>query len=245
MRLYDQLQDTPIFRWRLVTMSLRKTGDIARDVEATLKMRAGLMRLLRSKFGMMAGFGAVEQGDDNNIHLHALVYCRYVERAKLQSWLRSRDCTIRGCKHPADDRCEACISAKTACAHPDGVRVRCDGSWVVNVQMVRGRKGVQEAIKYAAAPVALHDLPTEGMPASPVQLAHAERLLRFYLTMQDRHRVETYGAAKEDVEPDEADDVPLDGEMRPCSQGRPLEFVAFGVNQDVGYVWFRTQFGSA
>lgn len=123
--------------------------------------------------------------------------------------------------------------------------MRCNGSWVVNVQAIRGRSGVFEAMKYAAAPVALHDLPEVGIPASKTQLAFAERLLRFYLVMRDRHRVESYGVAKTEIPDPDDDDLPLDGEMKPCPNGNDLRFVAFGVNQIGAYVWFRTLFGAA
>jgi len=244
-RVYERLPNAHGRRWRLLTLSLRKTGNLKHDVEATISMRAALMRLLRSKFGMKAGFGAIEQGDDSNIHLHALVFCDYVERAKLQSWLRSRDCTVRGCKHPADDRCDSCRAGRCSCIHPDAGRVRCNGSWVVNVQAIKGKKGIYEAIKYAAAPVALQDVPEPGLPATNFQVAYAERVLRFYLAMQGRHRVETYGEAKDDVaSPMDDDDLPLDGEMHPCPKGNALEFVSFGVNQNGTYVWYRALFGS-
>jgi hypothetical protein len=246
MRLFDRLPATKHLRWRLVTVSLRKTGHLASDVEATIKMRAGLMRQLRERFGLKAGFGAIEQGEDSNVHLHALVFSEYIERSEVQSWLRSRDCTVKGCSHPADDRCDACKDSKKACPHPDGGRQRCNGSWVVNVRAISGRKGVFEAIKYAAAPVALHDLPEVGKRGSDSQVLFAERVLRFYLAMRNRHRVETYGDAKDDIGVDtEADDIPLDEEMRPCPSGHALEFVTFGVNQTGGYVWFRALFGSA
>jgi len=195
---------------------------------------------------MEAAFGAIEQGEDSNVHLHALAYCDYVGRSVLQSWLRSRDCTVPGCKHPADDRCDACKAAKKTCFHADGTRVRCNGSWVVNVQAISGEKGVYEAIKYAAAPVALHDIPEPGKAATDTQLLFAMRLLRFYLVMRGRHRVETYGGAKDDSAlAQDDDDLPLDGEMLPCPKGNVLEFVSFGVNQNGTYLWYRTQFGSA
>lgn len=246
MHLWEKLPPTRTHRWRLVTMSLRKTNDVGADLDATIKMRGELMRVLRDQFGMLAGFGAVEQGENSNIHLHALVYSRFLERPRLQQFLRSRDCTIPGCRHPADDRCDACRAAKCACAHPDGERPRCNGSWVVDLQAVKGRKGIIEAIKYAAAPVAVDDVPKIDEPATPTQLAHAERLLRFYLALRNRHRVETYGEAKSDDGPTaDDDDAPLATEVAPCGRcGRELDFVAFGVNQTGTYVWYRAQFGS-
>lgn len=205
--------------WKFATFALRGSGDVWTDVERHLKLRGQLVRYLRGEgYGAEAGkldaVGAVELGDEadsgaGHVHLHMLVYTSRLDREELQRWLRSKDCTRKGCPHPADDRCDACKAAKHACVHPDGRRERCNGSWVVDIVEVRCKAckdlarrtrrrvicrcsssdGLREALKYAAAPV----LPDRHAPTTE----RAERVIRYFSAMYRRHRVETYGRCRE------------------------------------------------
>ncbi len=121
---------------------------------------------------MIAGVGAIEEGEHEgeNVHLHFLALCRFAPRRELQHWLQARDCTIRKCHHPADDRCDDCKRDKLGGCHhpevlPDGrLRPRCNGSWYVDVRQARkrdrdgrlvygnGADAAAEVVKYACKP---------------------------------------------------------------------------------------------
>jgi hypothetical protein len=118
-------------------------------------------------------------------------------------------------------------------------RPRCNGSWYVDVRKTYVRDdvigysdpvtaGIVEAITYAAAPVGSkpgkpgqpgHDAPTPGEAPTESQLVYGEELVRFFLALRDRKRVETYGLARapdpheengiDDREPDPEGGVPL------------------------------------
>jgi hypothetical protein len=272
------------YGWKMLTVSLRQRGTLEEVVDATVKMRAALARELTREYGMLAGLGAIELGEHDNVHVHFVVYCRFAPRPAIQHWLQARDCTVPECRHMPDDRCVACKRAGKCqssesggrhrygrdgscefchaarpgpCTHPDVSgcrqplkasastasrgplvrreprlgRQRCNGSWYVDIRpayakrsagsAVPGRPSIasaaREAIKYAAAPVlACVPLVNEDGTPNAEQVRHAERVIDFYVALRGRHRVETYGLAKnralgeesapEDVEPDPAGD---------------------------------------
>lgn len=261
--LAEQLKTTPTHRWRFLTLSLKNLGVIDLDVDNTIKLRAKLARHLRKHYGMKAGFITVDVGDGvDNPHLHAAVYCEYLPRAELQTWLRSTDCTVPGCSHPlADDRCDVCKQEKHACTHDDNGRVRCNGSWVIDVREVNRqhgglRGGLQEVLKYATAPVSSKKqkandkdffddddkpgVPRKGYAFTDEQLLRAAKLMRLYVVLHKRHRIETYGLARPaqpDEEPgDELDEGTGTPRCRVC--GEPMEHVARGTRTDKGkYDW--------
>ncbi len=196
------LPRTGAYRWRHVEFSMRQQGlasdadiveairagdrerlqrlasSVAACVDAGLDLRARFMRMLRDKYGDPAtwiGFAKIEMGADGMVHIHALVYCRWLPRATkdrsspLQRWLRAQDCSVPGCQHPADDRCDACRQGGRECGHPEclpggGLRTRCGGSWYVHVNepyekrpdgsRVRGtRNAIHELAKYITKPL--------------------------------------------------------------------------------------------
>jgi hypothetical protein len=160
----------------------RAFASIERRSDETLKLRGKFMRMLRDKYGdaRWTGYAKLEMGDVNGMmHVHALVYCRYLPREELQRWLRERDCTVPGCQHPPDDRCEECQTVVwfnergerkvgRACTHPErlrngGLRQRCNGSWTVHInepyeegsdgERMRGTAGANRELgKYICQP---------------------------------------------------------------------------------------------
>lgn len=273
------------FTWKMITIALKQSGTYEERLDAIVDARARLARLLTQHAGMLAGIGAIEMGDKairrggrGNVHLHFLAYCGFVARDPrkasrdgfdLQSWLRAYDCTIPGCRHDADDRCDQCKREHHACTHPrsDGT-ARCDGSWYVDVRKAYvSEKGARyhdpevgaivEAVKYACAPVSADDVPRPGEAPTPSQLAHAAQVIEFFLALHGRHRVETYGLAKQPAEHEAAacDDVAGESyEPRDLEEGddstskgppkcpecdEPMKYAATGVRRGAVYGWFR------
>jgi hypothetical protein len=250
----------PGYSWKILTLSLRQSGDLFDRVDATVKMRAALARELRESHAMIAGVGAIEEGEHEgeNVHLHFLALCRFAPRRELQHWLQARDCTIRKCHHPADDRCDACKRDKRGdCHHPevmaDGLlRPRCNGSWYVDVRQARkrdrdgrlvsgdGADAAAEVVKYACKPT-MHGNPhyaDEGELRDEIE--HARRTVLFHLAMRGRHRVETYGKAKKIAPGEEhaADDQEPGAGPR-CSECHgPMTPVGFGERAFDG-AWYR------
>jgi hypothetical protein len=239
------------YSWKLLTLSLRQHGDVFERVNGTIKMRADLARKLRDEYDMLAGFGAIEEGEHEgeNVHLHFLALCKYAHYRLLKHWLQSRDCTVRHCHHPADDRCADCKRSRCDCHHPevmpDGrLRTRCNGSWYVDVRRCYSRKGdgklaygsgadaAAEVVKYACKPT-MHGNPHDASPDElRDEIAHARRVVLFYLAMRGRHRVETYGEAKHRApgEEDAPDDAEPTASGPRCSEcGGPMVCVGVGV----------------
>jgi hypothetical protein len=244
-------------RWRMITVSLRQAGDVFERVDKSVKVRAALAKELRDEYGMLAGFGSLEEGEHEgeNVHVHFLALSAFAPQAKLKHWLQARDCTVGGCRHTADDRCDLCKSAGRSCPHPhaDG-RPRCNGSWYVDVRQCYVRRGsgklrvgtdgksaVAEAIKYAIKPT-LHGNPHRASPAQyREEQAHALRTVRFFAALHGRHRIETYGEAKK-VAPgeEEAAEDQEPGKAPVCNECH-ARMTCIGVGQrtykgDV-YVW--------
>lgn len=250
-------------QWRFIEMGPRERGDVFQAIDDVVKLRADLARLLRDEYGMIAGLGSLER--EGAAHLNFVALTRRVPRAALQHWLRSRDCTIRHCHHPADDRCEDCKRAKTACSHPermtDGtLRPRCNGSWYVHVEQVyeRGEDGrriksgktlagaLREAVKYAGKPtpqgISPHRFETDEQWRDAFK--HNQNAMLFYLGLRGRHRVETYGLLKQRA-PDEDDatddvEIPKDGGAPRCPDCHaPMQCVRFGSREFTMYAWSR------
>lgn len=209
-------------RWVHVEVGVHGHGlSKAEHVVKTLDTRTVFARHMRRAYHTSAADISLDLGTDKQgPHFHALMLIDYAPRELLQRWLRSTDCTVPGCSHEADDRCESCRAAGHACHHarPDG-KPRCNGSWYVHVQQVgtkcktcgrrvgeatccgtsyvqRVRDGFREVLKYAAAPVEVGNAPVPGEPFNPRQLQHAEGVLQFFVLTRHRHRIESYGAAK-------------------------------------------------
>lgn len=113
-------------RWRMITLGHTPRGTLAERVDQIVGTRAALARLLRRHYGMLAGFGRIEcgtdRGGDGHLHVHMLVHSRYIPRDDIVRWLRARDCTVEGCAHPPDDRCDACRAARCSCDHAEPIR---------------------------------------------------------------------------------------------------------------------------
>ena len=225
--------------WMHIEVSPRQRGDVFEMVDTVVKLRAALVRHLRKEYGMIAGIGAIER--EGSAHLHVIALCRYVPRSALQHWLRSRDCTVRHCHHPADDRCADCKREKRACHHPEAMpdgrlRARCNGSWYVHIERCyeRDKDGrriksartvagaVREAVKYASKPTKQGKSPHRFTSDEEwrSELEHAREAMLFHLALKGRHRVETYGLLKKraEGEDDAIDDVEprQDGEAPRC-----------------------------
>lgn len=236
----------------------KQNDSYADRLDRIVEVRARLVRLLNHRYGMLAGVGAIEMGSHCNVHLHFLTYCSFLPREEMQRWLRSYDCTVPGCDHPADDRCAACKQAGHACTHPlPGGHSRCNGSWYIDIRQcyVRPDKieyrdaelgGIVEACKYAAAPVIPDDAPRPGAEPSAKQLAYAREVMRFFLALHGRHRVETYGLARprtlgeekivDDVTPKDTDE-----QGRPCCPvcEKAMDYACTGERKKSSYDWFR------
>lgn len=190
--------------WHLLTWGLQH-GDHyypAAHVNPTVKTRAALARFLQKKYGMLGAYAAIEMSAGDHVHCHMLIYSRFVPLDVLRSWLRARDCTIPGCQHIANDRCQACKAAKCSCAHDDNGRRRCNGSWYVDI---RKATNPVEALKYAVEPIVPSSSLGKGanMDCQSEAFQATEGVLRFYLAMRGRHRVESYGFCKPGQEADE------------------------------------------
>ncbi len=255
-------------RWRHFVVSPRARGTIFDEVNAMVKLRADLMDYLTRDYGMIAAFGAIER--EGTGHVHAVALCEYVDYRVLEHWLRKRDCTVRKCHHPANDRCGVCTrNNRGDCQHPellpDGrLRPRCNGSWYVHVSECyeRGPDGrriksgkslagaAREAIKYVTKPTAhgrslhaLADVPEDVWRVELAdEVAHARESMLFHLALAGRHRVETYGLARERA-PQEAaaiDDAEPNGTAPMCPDcGLPMHFLMHGARLGTMYDWQR------
>jgi len=224
-------------RWKHIVVSPRARGGIFEQVNAMVKLRADLADYLTREHGMLGAVASIER--EGTGHVHMIGLCEYVDHRVLEHWLRSRDCTIRGCHHPANDRCDACKRDGLGNCHhrermPDGrLRPRCNGSWYVHVSVCyeRGPDGrriksgktlagaVREAIKYVTKPTANGKSLHETLADAPDEvwrdeIGHARESMLFHLALAGRHRVETYGLAKQRA-PGE-DEVIDDVEPKPC-----------------------------
>jgi hypothetical protein len=219
-------------RPKLVTIGLRHPDQetLAQAVEKVIDLRKVLMRKLQREYGATAAFSAVEMSDHGHVHLHTLVWCDRLPREVLIPWLRSRDCTIAGCPHPFDDRCDDCREARTACNHLDGERQRCNGSFIFDV---REAYSPVEALKYSVKPV-VSDM-DHAVPPTPEQLAEAIRIVKLFLVLYRRHRVETYGEAKKVIENE--GDRDEDRIATRCHCGLPLHPTAVGIRKGGRYLW--------
>ena len=217
---------------RMVTVGLRHPDGESLLVAArkVIKLRAALMRKLRREYGMTAAFAAIEMSDNGHVHLHCLVWSDYTPRTLLQTWLRGRDCTVPGCSHPADDRCDSCRASKIGCAHHYGQRQRCNGSYMVDI---RKCSSPVEAMKYSVKPIVSATDHAEA--PTPEQLAQAIRTVMFYLGLYKRHRIETYGEAKRIVEGEGDADEDRDADI--CHCGLPLHLACVGRAGSKGYFW--------
>jgi hypothetical protein len=161
-----------------------------------------------------------------------------------------------GCTHPRVTSRTKLVRAVDGTMRKLRVRARhprCNGSWYVDVRKCYVRDdavgyddpvtaGIVEAIKYAAAPVGSkpgrpgqpgHDAPRPGGAPTESQLAYGEVLVRLFLALRKRKRVETYGLARQpdpheedgvdDREPDAEGGVPLCPDCR-----KPMKYAATG-----------------
>lgn len=255
--IVGRLKRTRTHSWKLVTLNAQRGGPTLEDgrsaqprttrgeIVATQELRRDFVALARDRFGLTAAVGAVELGGSaksENVHLHVLVYSAWIDREAVQRWLRARDCTIPGCEHPADDRCDGCRAAKHGCDHADGTRVRCNGSWVVDVRAIKARQsrkggmksaeaGLREALKYAAKPVTTPVHPGRGLTLE--ELLHVENVLRFYVALRGKHRVQSYGLARQ-AEDDEPDELADDGARGLCCERCGKGYVILA-----GWLWHR------
>lgn len=164
-------------RWKLLTVGLKHSGDLADDFDRAAKMRKALVRWMADRFGervvkeakvtrRLDAFGAIEMSGRGHVHLHMLVYCSFVPRELVQGWLKrhAADCTVEGCECPPDDRCDGCRRKKTRCEHPhaDG-RSRCNGSWYVDLRQIVDKGEYQEKKKRRERPI-LERVDADGKP---------------------------------------------------------------------------------
>jgi hypothetical protein len=184
----EQLQDQPPAdadcHWIFATFGLRDTGDLEADIERTLKYRAKLKRVLEEKFHAQAIWIKLDIGEENgHPHLHALIYAPFINRERLVVWQKKQTCTVKGCKHPADDRCDECRANKCECHHPhDDGSLRCNGAWDVDL---RQADDPGEVLKYVCSP---------SLPATELRLA-------VYIATYRRKRTMTYGLARPNAIP--------------------------------------------
>ena len=224
------------YTWKLITVALRDTGALQADLWRTIgppgrggsdkSVRKKLSKFLRDSHHVIASYAALDVGDEKgHVHLHLLVYSPFIRRDSLEHWLRSYDCTVPGCKHSVNDRCQECIDARLECDHKDGDRVRCDGSWNVDVRLA---KDPYEALKYAVS----CDAGVDGH-------SNAEIAVATYIWTYRRHRIETYGLAKPGaLALVDSVDEELENSDKCCSEcGRVLVDIAYGTKQRGFYSW--------
>ena len=224
------------YTWKLVTVAPRGTGVLRSDLWRVIgppgtggsdkSLRKKLSKFLRQAHHVIASYAALDVGGENgNAHLHLLVYSPFIPRDSLEHWLRSYDCTVPGCKHSVNDRCPECIAARRKCDHKDGDRVRCDGSWNVDIKIA---PKCYEALKYAVSC-------DEGVDG----YSNAEIAVATYLYTYKRHRIETYGVAKPGaLALVDSVDEELENSDKCCSEcGRVLVDIAYGTKQRGFYSW--------
>ena len=173
--------------WSSVSAGLVSTGNIIADVNRTLGLRAKMWPHLRDKHGAVAGIIAVDCGlKHGHVHLHALVYSPFIERKHFATWLQSQDCTVVGCNHLPDDRCELCKHEKKACNHLDDGRTRCNGSWNFHI---KSAEHLKRPIDYMLRPDAGY--------ADEDWIEFAELRLAYYLALNRRKKIQRFGLAEE------------------------------------------------
>jgi hypothetical protein len=143
----------------------------------------------------------------------------------MERWLRAYDCTVPGCKHEPNDRCPECIREKRKCDHNDGDRVRCNGSWNVDVKVA---ETPHEALKYSVSC-------DDGIDSH----RNAEMAIAVYLWTYGRHRIETYGLAKPGaISIVDSVDKELEDSDRCCPDcSKPLVDIMVGEKRDGFYSW--------
>jgi len=260
MELIDLIPEERGYSWKMVTIALKDEPDLQKDIDNHLQLRREMYRLMslttkripNNPFDARAMIGALEQAgtpEKPHIHLHLVIYCKHLPREMLQSWLRSRDCSVDGCDHPADTR---------------GTDSKCNGSWYIDIRKLRcwrkakfkkcgcssSRKcqaaGVREALKYATKPVNTDkvSVPREGKEPTVNELAWAGQVLKFAAHMYKRHRVETYGDAKpmltKIIRAENGDDSEEHrAGCRECGAPMKLEYIGWCKNIRDGYEWAR------
>ncbi len=212
--------------WKFVSIGLRGTGDFIHDIQVTLgPLKRNLRRWLK-RHGAVAFVIALDvgtgHGSQPHPHLHALIYGPHIEREPLQRWLRAQDCTVAGCNHPADDRCDECRAVACECHHTDGGRQRCNGSWDVDI---RQAKTPHEALGYAV-----------GWNTSTITgTSNSDALLATFLTTYKRPRVSAYGLAQRHFWRDRLRARFSLDYCKDC--GQELRQTAYGERGADGHVW--------
>lgn len=196
--------------WKMVTLGLRDTGDLALDLKRTIGVvrgDAGLRKRLSRQlynWGAAAAYVALDVGEKNgHVHLHCLVYAPFISREAIQHWLQSQDCHKPGCKHVAGDR-------------------ECEGSWDADI---RRAYNPAEAMKYSVG----YD--------NPDREDLADLHVAVYLATYGRHRVETYLLARPGAVPEVDRAEPERGVCPFC--GAPMVAHATGTWNGATYTWTR------
>jgi hypothetical protein len=226
-------------RPKLITVTLRHTGEgIDVAIDRIVRVRANLARYLRRNYDMKAAFVGIEFSQGEHVHMHAIAWTRYLPRPVLQTWLRSQDCTIPNCSHPADDRCEKCKADKVECHHPDGDRQRCNGSFMVDVRQAYNAK---EALKYAAKPIVCDADP--DVESTEEQRNASMQTLLYFLKLYQRHRIETYGEARKVVKGEDANDEAVDTGICHCGKPLSVHFIGYKNTKGKAYDWRKPGMG--
>jgi len=260
--LIDAMGSRRGYSWKMITIALKDEPDLLRDLDNHIDLRREIYQMMtlgedpktkkkfRNPFDAQAMIGSLEQAgtvEKPHIHLHLIVYCKHLDREFFQRWMRSRDCSVSNCDHPADTR---------------GTDSKCDGSWYVDIRKLRcwhkatsgkcrcktARKcqaaGVREAIKYASKPVGTERIDTPRAGQSPTfnELAWAGQVIKFAAHMYRRHRIESYGAAKPMItaiirDADAEDAETPRGVCADC--GEPMQVIYLGWSKTIrdGYEW--------
>ena len=226
---------------KLVTVSLRQRGGMFERVDRAIRLRASALRRLRDEYGVSDAVATIDTGEHGNVHVHIECVAPFIARDRELRWLQAQDCTVPGCTHEPDDRCEECRAAKCSCPHPhaDGTP-RCNGSFVFDVRSVRARcpgcKRRPNAAGVCRCEGKVHDLRSaenliggifeavkyatspalpDGRPAEERQwFARMTALL--HLALRGRHRIETYGRYRAPMpEEERASTDTADGDERP------------------------------
>ena len=71
------------YRWRLVTLTLRASGDLRADYYRLLQSFSKLRRRWERRYLGCGGFRSVEVGQAKNVHMHLLAYLPWVDQHEL------------------------------------------------------------------------------------------------------------------------------------------------------------------
>ena len=172
------------YSWKAIGVSPRYTGDLARDIATCVKLRAGVIRVLRRELGCdPSGWIAIECAPgDGRPHLHGLLYLpRDPDGQALKAIQRRMRAVTRDLPGGESFILKMNEVRVKGSDLPDKESGECatKAAW---------EAAILETIKYAVAPV--------GSSGYDISDEEIERNIECLLSLYKKHRVESYGLAR-------------------------------------------------